>query len=189
MKLVFAIALALVVCGGQSAARESSVKELIPKATVYSHQFIERFSNVVAEERYEQQITVPHRKRMLLSDFLLVRYPGDPLWQTFRDVAEVDGKPVRDRQDRMMKLFLEPSSSALRRASELGRASARHNLVDVGTLSNPLLVMAFLQTAFVSTSLVSTRRSDRTCELPDSSSSSVRPSSSWMRRRICSRVA
>ena len=78
MKLVFVIALALVVvCGGQSAARESSVKELIPKATVYSHQFIERFSNVVAEERYEQQITVPHRKRMLLSDFLLVKYPGD----------------------------------------------------------------------------------------------------------------
>ena len=150
MKLVFAIALALVVvCGSQSAARESSVKELIPKATVYSHQFIERFSNVVAEERYAQQITVPHRKRMLLSDFLLVRYPGDPLWQTFRDVAEVDGKPVRDRQDRMMKLFLEPSSSALRRASELGRASARHNLVDVGTLSNPLLVMAFLQSQYV----------------------------------------
>lgn len=150
MKLVLAIALALVVvCGGQSAARESSVKELIPKATVYSHQFIDRFSNVVAEERYEQQITIPRRKRMLLSDFLLVKYPGDLLWQTFRDVAEVDGKPVRDRQDRMMKLFLEPSSSALRRASELGRASARHNLVDVGTLSNPLLVMAFLQSQYV----------------------------------------
>ena len=150
MKLVLVIALALVVvCGGQSAARESSVKELIPKATVYSHQFIDRFSNVVAEERYEQQITIPQRKRMLLSDFLLVKYPGDPLWQTFRDVAEVDGKPVRDREDRMMKLFLEPSSSALRRASELGRASARHNLVDVGTLSNPLLVMAFLQAQYV----------------------------------------
>jgi len=142
--------LALVaLCGIPLDARAPSVKELIPKATVYSHHFIERFSNVVAEERYEQQITMPHRKRMLLSDFLLVKYPGDALWQTFRDVAEVDGKPVRDRQDRMMKLFLEPSSSALRRASELGRASARHNLVDVGTLSNPLLAIAILQSQYV----------------------------------------
>ena len=136
-------------CGAALDAQSPSVKELIPRATAYSHQFIERFSNVVAEERYEQEITVPRRKRLLLSDFLLVRYPGDALWQTFRDVAEVDGKPVRDRQDRIMKLFLEPSSSALRRASELGRASSRYNLVDVGTLSNPLLVMAFLQSHYV----------------------------------------
>ena len=143
-------ALALVwLFGSQANAHSPSVDELIPKATAYAHSFIDRFSNVVAEERYEQQITVPKRKRTLISDFLLVRYPGDALWQSFRDVAEVDGKPVRDREDRMMKLFLQPSSSALRRASELAGASARHNLVDIGTLNNPLLVIAFLQQQYV----------------------------------------
>lgn len=130
-------------------AQSPSVDELIPRATAYAHDFIDRFSNVVAEERYEQQIASPKRKRTLVSDFLLVRYPGDTLWQSFRDVAEVDGKPVRDREDRMMKLFLEPSSNALRRARELASASARHNLVDIGTLNNPLLVMAFLQRQYV----------------------------------------
>lgn len=150
LRLLVAAPLALVaLCSIPVAAWAPSVEELIPKATAYSHQFIDRFSNVVAEERYEQAITVPRRKRLLLSDFLLVKYPGDTLWQTFRDVAEVDGKPVRDRQDRMLKLFLEPSSSALRRASELQSASARHNLVNVGSLSNPLLVMAYLQAQYV----------------------------------------
>jgi hypothetical protein len=148
-QLVSSVLAVAVLFGSRTGAQSPSVEELIPKATDYAHQFIDRFSNVVAEERYEQQITVPKRKRVLVSDFLLVRYPGDTLWQTFRDVAEVDGKPVRDREDRMMKLFLQPSSSALRRAREIAGASSRHNLIDIGTLNNPLLVMAFLQRQYV----------------------------------------
>jgi hypothetical protein len=82
------------------------------------------------------------------SDFLLVRYPGDAQWQAFRDVTEVDGKPVRDKEERLTKLFLEPASSALRRARDLQNAGARYNLLDIGTLNNPLLVMAFLQDVY-----------------------------------------
>jgi hypothetical protein len=140
---------AAVFCSRHAGAQSPKVDELIPKATAYAHHFVDRFSNVVAEERYEQEITVPKRKRVLVSDFLLVKYPGNELWQSFRDVAEVDGKPVRDREQRLMKLFLEPSPSALRRAAEIRNASARHNLVDIGTLSDPLLVIAFLQTQYV----------------------------------------
>jgi hypothetical protein len=124
-------------------------EEIIPKATSYVHQFVERFSNVVAEERYEQRITSPRRTRVLISDFLLVRYTTDEVWQAFRDVAQVDGKPVRDRQDRMMKLFLEPSASALKRAREIMEAGARYNLAEIGAVNNPLLAMAFLQRHYV----------------------------------------
>jgi len=147
--LVTGVSAAALLCGGRVAAQAPKPEEIIPKATEYVHQFVDRFANVVAEERYEQQITVPRRKRVLVSDFLLVRYPGDDFWQAFRDVAEVDGKPVRDRQDRMLKLFLEPSASALRRASEIAGASSRHNLIDIGSLNNPLLAMAFLQRDYV----------------------------------------
>ena len=104
---------------------------------------------MVAEERYEQEITSPRRKRVLVSDFLLVKARADDLWEAFRDVAEVDGRPVRDREDRLTKLFLEPSSDPLRRATEIREAGARHNLIDIGTLSNPLLVVAFLQRQYV----------------------------------------
>jgi hypothetical protein len=148
-RIAIALLAVLLAAASPAAGQSLKVDELIPRATEYAHDFIGRFSNVVAEETYEQQITVPRRKRVLVSDFLLVRYPGDDIWQSFRDVAEVDGKPVRDRQDRMMKLFLEPPSSALRRASEIAGAASRHNLIDIGTLSNPLLVMAFLQRQYV----------------------------------------
>jgi hypothetical protein len=140
---------AAMLCVSRADAQSPKVDELIPKATAYAHLFVERFSNVVAEERYEQEITVPKRKRVLVSDFLLVKPPGDELWNAFRDVAEVDGKPVRDREDRLMKLFLEPSSNSLRRAAEIREAGARHNLADIGTLNNPLLVIGFLQSQYV----------------------------------------
>jgi hypothetical protein len=143
--VVLCVVIAVLLFSSHADAQSPKVDELIPRATAYAHYFIEHFANVVAEETYAQEITVPRRKRVLVSDFLLVRYPGDELWQAFRDVAEVDGKPVRDREERMMKLFLQPSSNALRRAAEIAGASARHNLIDIGSINNPLLVMAFLQ--------------------------------------------
>jgi hypothetical protein len=150
MKPLLLTSVALAVwCSVALDAQSPSIKELIPKATAYAHEFVDRFTNVVAEERYEQEITSPKRTRVLVSDFLLVKPPGDELWNTFRDVAEVDGKPVRDREDRLMRLFLEPSSNALRRAAEIRESSARYNLVDIGTLNNPLLVIAFLQRQYV----------------------------------------
>jgi hypothetical protein len=150
MKPLLVTSVALVaLCGIAADAQSPSVKELIPMATAYAHNFLDRFTNVVAEERYEQEITSPRRKRVLVSDFLLVKPPGDELWSAFRDVAEVDGKPVRDRGDRLTKLFLEPSPNTLRRAAEIREAGARHNLSDIGTLNNPLLVIAFLQNRYV----------------------------------------
>lgn len=143
------VVVSAVLCHHQARAQSPKVNELIPKATTYAHHFVDRFSNVVAEERYEQQITAPKRSRVLTSDFLLVKAPGDEIWQSFRDVAEVDGKPVRDREDRLMKLFLQPSSNALRRAAEIREAASRYNLIDIGTISNPLLVIAFLQREYV----------------------------------------
>lgn len=133
---------------GARAQAPSKVDQLLEKTAAYVALFVDQFSNVVAEETLVQQTTIPRRTRTIRSDFLLVRFPGDTAWQSFRDVGEVDGKPVRDQQERLTKLFLEPSDNALRRAADLNRAGARHNLLDIGTLNSPLLVMAFLQDSY-----------------------------------------
>lgn len=129
-------------------AQDNKTEELMSKTAAYVARFVDQFSNVVAEETLVQETTIPRRKRTMRSDFLLVRYPGDTQWQAFRDVAEVDGKPVRDKEDRLTKLFLEPASSAVRRARELQEAGARYNLLDIGSLNNPLTVVAFLQDGY-----------------------------------------
>jgi hypothetical protein len=130
------------------ARSQDKTEELMAKTAAYVARFVDQFSNVVAEETLVQETTVPRRKRTMRADFLLVRYPGDAQWQAFRDVAEVDGKPVRDKEERLTKLFLEPASSAVRRARELQEAGARYNLLDIGSLNNPLTVVAFLQDGY-----------------------------------------
>ena len=138
---VASVLLALAVTRADAQAPKPPIIDL---ATAYVHRFVDAFSNVVAEERYTQE--VPRQRRTLRSDFLLVRYPGATRWQAFRDVLEVDGKRVQEeRQDRLAMLFLEPPENALRRIDEIARASARYNLRDIGTLNSPLHVLFILQ--------------------------------------------
>ena len=67
-------------------------------------------SNAVVEEQYVQRIVSPGGEakveRRLRSDMLLVQLPGATAWLGFRDVFEVDGEPVRDRDARLQELFL-----------------------------------------------------------------------------------
>ena len=66
--------------------------------------------------------------RELLSDFLLVKLPGRRLSIPFRDVLEVDGREVGDREARLTRLFLQPAPDALTRAREIAAESARYNI-------------------------------------------------------------
>src|SRR6185503_20750749 len=82
------------------------INELRARVATSARRFITQLSDVVTEEEYEQRFTRSKKKRHLKSDFLLVAYPGrKELVMVFRDVREVDGKPVRDKQDRIAKLF------------------------------------------------------------------------------------
>lgn len=129
-------------------AQSPTLGDLLEKATEQTLAFIDRFTNVVTEELYIQEMSRPRARRTLRSDMALVRYPGAPQWFMFRDVLEVDGKPVAGREERLQRLFLEPPQSALRRAAEITQASGRYNLIDIGSLNNPLLAIAFLQPGY-----------------------------------------
>ena len=150
-RVMAAVAALLLVAGpaatGRDAARAQSVqvKDLLPKIAAYIQTFITSFSNVVAEESYQQEITSPRRKRTLKSDVMLVKFPGADGWLVFRDTFEVDGKSVRSEPERLTKLFVEPPESALRRAREITSASEKYNLANIGTINNPLIVLVMMQ--------------------------------------------
>lgn len=127
------------------AAQNVQPKDLLPLVGAYIRGFINDFSNVVAEESYTQEISSPRRKRLLKSDLMLVKYPGAEGWLIFRDTFEVDGKSVRAEPERLTKLFVEPPENAMRRAREITSASEKYNLARIGTINNPLLVLALMQ--------------------------------------------
>jgi len=127
----------------------------------YVQQFVDNLTNVVAEERYLQEFRQATDRRRLRSDFLLVKYPGaDRRYQTFRDVLEVDGRPVRDQQARITQLFIEPFASAVKRAGEIEVESFRQSLRR-GRLVDPLQAISHLQAFYQSQFEFSVAPADR----------------------------
>ena len=138
----------VLVCSSRALAQSPSSDDVLTRATRYVDNFVSRFTGVVAEERYRQEMGPPTRQRELRSDFLLVKPPESSTWYQFRDVIEVDGQPVPNRQERLAELFTRPTSDAFRRADQITRDSAQYNLANIGTLNRPLTVLGFLQAQY-----------------------------------------
>ena len=130
---------------------------IMSRAGSYLESYAGRLSGLVMEESYVQDVEQLNRfgyrmntrggvsHRQLRSDLLLVRPEGADAWMQFRDVFEVDGKALRDRNDRLEKLFLQPSKSTGAQAEKIVRESARYNIGDIErTINLPLLAMTVL---------------------------------------------
>jgi hypothetical protein len=134
---------------GVQAQESPDIEALMRKVGIYANWFVNRFSNVVSEEVYEQRFSGASRRRQLKSEFMLVGYPGSTqALMTFRDIREVDGKPVGDQNERITRLFLEPFENAIRRAQEIHRDGLRHT-IENGRMMDPLTVIGYLQPAYL----------------------------------------
>lgn len=128
----------------QRLSRPPDLKTVLARAAAYVEEFRETLSGIVAEETYEQQ-EIPGHRRELRSDLLLVRSDTFPRWLQFRDTFEVDGQPVRDRAERLTRLFFEPAT-AMERARRIATESSRYNLgVIIRTINVPLMPFVFLE--------------------------------------------
>ena len=113
----------------------------------YVVRFQQQISGMVAEEHYVQNSDKSERPfvthRELKSDLLLVKSEGETNgYVQFRDVYEVDGDPVRDRDDRLAKLFMNPSESGKKQASQIMNESARYNIGTIErNINTPMLVL------------------------------------------------
>ena len=177
MALVAAFSSAIALAAAQKPA-EVPLDALLDRAGWYLDSFIAEFENVVAEEHYTQDAStnlpsfspvaggrggagaqmaasdlVRARHRALRSDFLLVKSPETDALVPFRDVIEVDGVQVRDREARLAKLFLNATPTTvddtMARAERIREEGARYNLGSMrSTLGNPVLGLGVLQRAY-----------------------------------------
>jgi hypothetical protein len=121
---------------------------LLEKARAYLDDYERRFGGVIAVENYEQTETVRlevTRRRELVSDLLIARVPGHA-WVAYRDVAEVDGKPVRDRQARLERLLREAPKGGDAVARRYREESARYNIGEIKRNINvPTVALVLLE--------------------------------------------
>jgi formylglycine-generating enzyme required for sulfatase activity len=172
--LLVACCLTAVVAGSAPDNPPVALEVMLERAAWYLDYFIDQFVNVVAEEQYTQDSSVMlpsfspfvgrgglatsppsptdltrARHRDLRSDFLLVKAPESENLIPFRDVIEVDGTPVRDREARLAKLFINPDKSAMKQAEAIRDEGTRYNLGTMRTtLGNPVLALGVLQAAY-----------------------------------------
>jgi hypothetical protein len=148
------VALAAIV-NARPSAQTDTVDAVLARAGAYVADFHRQLASIVAEERYVQDwwpgraqgaTLIAHR--VLLSDLLLVKPVGDAPWMEFRDVFEVDGQPIRERNERLLKMFLEPSPSAAGQISRILNESARFNIGDIQrNVNTPIFPLQFLEAA------------------------------------------
>ena len=128
-RVLLAIACALPMAAAAPVQRIPSVTDAMRRVAAYVDAYGEKASIVVATEHYTQQArterTDAPRERRLVADFAIVKVMRR--WQGFRDVVEVDGAAVADRDDRLVRLLTQPGGG-YDEARRLSDESARFNI-------------------------------------------------------------
>lgn len=144
-----AAVLALAVVPAPGPAQEPALPQVLARATGYVDALHAELAGVVMEERYQQWASSPGfgRERVTLrSDYLLVRPEGSQRYFGFRDVFEANGSRVRDREERLVQLFLDGAATVDRQVQGILADSARYNVGDVQRNTNtPTLALLFLR--------------------------------------------
>jgi VWFA-related protein len=111
--------------------------ELLPRMRAYVGEYEKVLAGIVAEEHYVQTYSqrianypVPPRisRRELRSEMGFAWFPTPGTWFGFRDVVEVDGKPVKDRQQRLEQLFVDRKFPSAEQLERVAASSARFNV-------------------------------------------------------------
>jgi len=109
---------------------EPSLKDVMRRVAAYVQSFGQKAAIVVATERYTQEVVsteVPRQSRVVVADFAIVKPEHLGAWIGYRDVIEVDGRRLADREDRLIDL-LTASRRGAEEARRLSDESARFNI-------------------------------------------------------------
>ena len=137
-----------------SAVAALTLAAVLDHAGGYVLRFEQALASIVAEEHCHQdwkalpkgrRVADEDRRRDLVSDLLLVKLAESDKWLQFRDVFEVDGEPVRDRDDRLLTLFLDPAHDPEAQVAAILAEGARYNLGDIGRNVPPMWPLVFLE--------------------------------------------
>jgi hypothetical protein len=119
--------------GARQSAPDTSVKAVIRAAAAYLAEYQARLSFLLADEHATQQVFDAGgretARRTMTGELFVTFLPADRAWISVHDTAEVDGRPIEDREDLRELLGREPVAGAARL---LVNRNARFN---IGTIT------------------------------------------------------
>jgi hypothetical protein len=150
-------ALMLATAAPMVAAERPTLDQVLARLTDYLTTYERTLVAVVAEEKYEQSLTIAAAKkgappitehRALTSDFALARMQEDTAWMGFRDTFSVNGQPVRDREARLERLLSAGSRDGFAQAQAMSRENSRYNVGEdlvTRTINVPTMVLGLIR--------------------------------------------
>lgn len=122
--------------------------DAVASVRAFAEQYHRAAVSLVAHEEYAQNATYskrPAEHQVTTAALVMVRLPGATDWVAFRDVLTVNKRPVRDREERLLKLLQSPESTALTQARKIAQESARFNLGSLTrTMNVPNMALDYL---------------------------------------------
>jgi len=135
--------------GGAQPAADPALTGALDKLAAYVSAYGEKAALIVAVEKYTQTVMfegaqTPAQPRRLVAEFAIVKTGDGSGWVGFRDVVEVNGKPLSDRRDRLMSLFTSKANTDAGEVTRIANESARFNVGPVSRNFNvPTTAMFF----------------------------------------------
>lgn len=147
-----------VICLAGYVAQQPDLETVLSRAGDYVQAYERTLGMVIAREEYVQRVPsggptnipsapgiagnfrTPYRiadhERRLHSDYMMIRLPDEDQWVGFRAVVEVDGRPVRDRLERLQDVLTGSVSETVELWRRLSAESARYNIGGVNRNTN-----------------------------------------------------
>lgn len=123
---------------------------IVERVRGYIERFEQEVSALVAEEHYVQRLearvssSTSHSTRELTSDYVLVKPADAAGWIGYRDIFEVDGVPVRSRDQRVVDILSSTSPDSHARAAAFALEGARFNLGPMRTVNVPTMPLQLM---------------------------------------------
>lgn len=138
------------------ATADPDLETVLQRAGHYAADYHQRFTALVADERYVQRVgpnaargagfADVQQERTLTSEYVIVRdFAGSNSWLGVRDVHAVDGEPVNADRRRLQALLGDASRPLSARVRALADLQAKYNLGELyRTINVPTLALEFL---------------------------------------------
>lgn len=132
-----------------------SLDQILQLSAQHVDRYARVMTNVVVQEDYQQVAlargSIGGITRRTRADMIVMDVEDGDAWVPFRDVYEVDGKLVRDRDERLMRLLGQSTPNSFEQALAITSEGARFNLDAPGltlnrSVNTPMAALMFLRT-------------------------------------------
>ncbi|MFN8579391.1 MAG: hypothetical protein U0163_00230 [Gemmatimonadaceae bacterium] len=134
----------------QAAAAQTTLPQLLDRASTYVAEFRAAFVQVIGVEHYQQfvrqsRIVRSPRNRTMDAEVFFAAVGEPPTFMTVRSVSRVDGRSVPGAHERIVEALSAPAVTRQQRLRTLASEGARYNLGQVArTFNDPTLALMFL---------------------------------------------